>query len=137
MLEYLRITNEGTLPDINRLKPYKSVVVVETNISSDRQAEISRWLVGSGCLYMMAWGRECSSWDNSVDFANLEEFSYGEIPDDAFVMTTWHESEPLEEVFWFAKNSAFHPSIELDNTLILHLGENDKSEEFKNQFKNA
>lgn len=85
----------------------------------------------------MAWGRECSSWDDSVDFANLEEFSYGEIPDDAFVMTTWHESEPLEEVFWFAKNSAFHPSIELDNTLILHLGENDKGEEFKKQFKNA
>lgn len=137
MLKYLRITNEGTLPDINRLKPFKSVVVVETNISSDRQAEISRWLVGSGCLYMMAWGRECSSWDDSVDFANLEEFSYGEIPDDAFVMTTWHESEPLEEVFWFAKNSAFHPSIELDNTLILHLGENDKGEEFKKQFKNA
>jgi len=137
VLEYLRITNEVTLPDINRLKPFKSVVVVESNVSPDRQAEISKWLVGSGCLYMMAWGRECSSWDDSVDLANLEDFSYGEIPDDAFVMTTWHESEPLEEVFWFAKNSAFHPSIELDNTLILHLGENDKSKEFKEQFKNA
>ncbi len=137
MLEYLRITDEGALPDLSRLKPCKAVVIVETNVSTNRQAIVSKWLVSTGCLYMMAWGRECSSWDDSVDLANLEEFSYGEIPDEAFVMTTWHESEPLEEVFWFAKNVAFHTESELENTLILHIGESDKGEKFMKKYNIA
>lgn len=137
MLEYLRITNEGTLPDLSGLKPYKAVVVIETLVEPQRQTAISKWLVASGCLYMMAWGPECSSWDDSVDMANLEGFNFGEIPDESFVMTTWHDSEPLEEVFWFARYSAIHPVIELENTLILHVGETDKSDHFKKAFNNA
>ena len=34
-------------------------------------------------------------------------------------MTTWHENEPLQENFWFAKEAAHHPTVKLDNILVL------------------
>jgi hypothetical protein len=70
---------------------------------------------------MMAWGKDCSAWDSSVDEANLVRFDYGEIPEDDFVMTTWHADEPLEEAFWFSQFCAMHPSLELEKTYIVHI----------------
>lgn len=89
---------------------------------------VSERLVSAGCLYMMAWGDQCTSWDDSVDIANIELFNYKEIPEDQFVMTTWHEDEPVEEVFWFAQNCAFHPVVELNNTLILDISPVERGE---------
>jgi hypothetical protein len=77
---------------------------------------------------MMAWGPESSAWDDSVDAANLsalggEEAPCGkEIPDDDFVMTTWHDDEPLSETFWFSEHSAFHPTISINETIIVDVG---------------
>ena len=53
---------------------------------------------------------------------SIAAFNFGEIPERHFVMTTWHEHEPLEEVFWFAKNSAStaSSSVEIADTVILH-----------------
>jgi hypothetical protein len=70
---------------------------------------------------MMAWGEDCSSWDDSVDIANLKRFGYEDISENQFVMTTWHEDEPLEEVFWFSKNSSNHPTKLLKSDLLLHI----------------
>ena len=50
-----------------------------------------------------------------------EEFDYAEIPDDRLVMTTWHSEETIAEVFWFCKNCAFHPTVDISNDMILHL----------------
>ena len=100
--------------------------MIEESVTPEWQAQVSNWLVQSGCLFMMAWGKECSTWDNSVDFANLETFNFENIPDDKFVYTTWHEDEPLKEVFWFSKHSADHPEIEISSTLVLHISNQDK-----------
>lgn len=137
MVRYLRLQDSKDLPNLGELKPYKAVVVIEETVSRASQEAISKWLVDTGCLYMMAWGPDCGSWDTSVDEANIEKFGYGEIPEDAFVMTTWHEKEPLEEVFWFAKNSASHPTKELENTLLLHLAQADNAVELEQRFSNA
>jgi hypothetical protein len=137
MLKYYLLSNSENLPILTDLSPFKAVVVVDVIVATSRKKIISEWLVSSGCLYMMAWGLECSSWDDSVDMANIVAFEYGEIPDGSFVMTTWHESEPLEEVFWFAKNCAVHPTADLENTLIIHLSEVSKEEQFLEAFKNA
>ncbi len=79
---------------------------------------------------MMAWGAKCSSWDDSVDMANIEQFDFDNIPEDRFVMTTWHANEHLDEVFWFSKNNAFHPTVKLERTVLLHISENNKESEF-------
>lgn len=80
----------------------------------------------SGCLYFIAWGVACETWHDTMDWTVLEAFDFGEIPDDRFVMTTWHDKEPLSEALWFAGNAADHPDIDLANTLIVHVAREDK-----------
>lgn len=120
-LAYVHLVPGNPVPLLNATSPFRAVVVIEGTVTPEWQSAVSDWLVQSGCLYMMAWGRDCSSWDDSVDISNLEIFDYGKIPDDQFVMTTWHSDEPLSEVFWFAKNVAYHSTIELDSTVIIHI----------------
>lgn len=105
------------------------VVMVEAEVSAAWQSTVSHWIIDSGCLYMMAWGVECSSWDDAVDIANLERFDFGKIPEDHSVMTTWHTDEPLAEVFWFSKNDAFHPTVKLEHTVLLHISAESKERE--------
>ena len=137
MLKYVRVHGEGELPEIRHLKPFKVIVVIEEEVSDEWQARTSEWLVDSGCLYMMAWGRNCGSWDDSVDWTNLEQWKFGDIPDEANVITTWHESEPISEVFFFAKHAAIHPTVKIDNVLILHIGLIDKEADFESIFLDA
>ena len=134
MFRYVQLQDGKPLPDIGDLKPFKAIVVIEDHPSLEWQHRTSEWLVDSGCLYMMAWGDDCGSWDESVDWANLEIFDFGDIPDEEFVMTTWHENEPLQEVFWYAKEVAHHPTVKLDNILILHIGADDKHTKFEKLF---
>jgi len=119
-LVYLQLEPESTLPEIAN-QPTRMVVIVEANVSPGWQGLVSDWIVRSGCLYMMAWGIECSSWDDSVDWANIDKYGEAPIPDDGFVATTWHSDESLVEVFWFSKNCATHPFIELSRTMILDI----------------
>lgn len=134
---YLRLSPGDVPPKLNDFTPFRAVLIVEAEVESDWQASVSRWLVGSGCLYMMAWGKACGSWDTSVDLANLEQFDYGDIPEEDFIVTTWHENEPLEEVLWFAKTTAYHPTVELPNVLFLHIGANDRGDEISALFAAA
>ena len=97
------------LPDISNLNPFRAVVAIEETVTQEWQSEVSRWLVESGCLYLMAWGNNCSSWDTSVDIANLEAFDYEDIPEVNFVMTTWHEDEPLKRGILVLKTQRFPP----------------------------
>ena len=127
---YVRIAEGEPLPDITAHAPFRAVVVIDAPYSQDWQKEVSDWLVASGCLYMMAWGEDCSSWDDSVDYANLDAFSYGKIPDESFVMTTWHERQTLIDVFWEAQFAAEHGDVLLKSSVIVHIGAVDRREEF-------
>lgn len=133
-MDYLQLTSSSELPDISALRPFKAVVIVEDAVSSDRQAAISRWLVESGCLYVMAWGIDCGEWESSVELANFEAFDFDEIPDDCVVMTTWHEGESLKDVFWFSKHSAMHPCRQLQSILLLHLSPTGREQEMSNEY---
>jgi len=115
---YLHLPVGHTPPSLEGPRPFKAVLVIEQQVTSEWQSLVSDWLVQSGCLSMAAWGFDCSSWDDSVDYANLSAFNFGEIPEDAFVMTTWHADEPLREEpnvgdGWFAtllgRNALYMP----------------------------
>lgn len=97
-------------------------------MSDDWQDAVSEWIVESGCLYMMAWGRDCSSWDDSVDYANLRQIGSDELTDENHVMTTWHEDEPLSEVFFFNQMCAWHPTMDLPLVTILDINVDDRRE---------
>jgi len=118
--EYIHLLPEGPLPDLTG-SAFRAVVIAETEVTGEWRGRVSDWLVKSGCLYMMAWGRDCSLWDDSVDWSNLEQFDYGDIPADRFVMTTWHNGEPLEEMFWFCEHVARHPTVALNRIILVHV----------------
>jgi len=134
---YLRLAPEAPLPRLDDPSPYKAVVVVEADVAPRWRADVSRWLAETGCRFMMAWGRDCSIWHDSVDEANLEQFGCGEIPSEAFIMTTWHDKEPLSEVFWYAKYAASHSDLDLRNVLFLHIGAANRREEFERLYRDA
>ena len=136
-IQYIQLYTDSKLPDILELKPFRSVLIIEDLVAEEWQLKESDWLVASGCLYMMAWGKNCSSWDGSVDLASLKEFSNEEIPDDKLVMTTWHENEPLKDVYFFSKHSATHPEVKIDNTLLLHISRGNKEKDFLIDYERA
>lgn len=114
----------GRLPT-GRLKPapYKMVVIADAAVAPEWQSQVSAWIVKSGCRYMIAWGVDCSSWDDAVDMANIEAFDFGDIPDQHFIPTSWHADDPIEEVFGFCKYDAAHPVVELKQTVLLHIAD--------------
>lgn len=119
--QYLHLEPGATLPALVR-QPTRVVVVLDQSVEPEWQHRVARWLVEVGCLYMLAWGRGCSSWDDAVDLANLEAFEYTDIPEESHAMTTWHADESLDECMWFAKNCSKHPVVHLERTIILHIG---------------
>lgn len=136
-MEYVQLTKNTILPDLSKQGPFRCIVVIEESVPETRQKEVSDWLVESGCLYMMAWGIDCGSWDTSVDIANLEKYDFKEVPEESFVSTTWHDDEPLSEVFWYAKHCAFHSTVEIKNTVLLHISEIDKRSQYLSEYTNA
>lgn len=121
-LEYIHLPAGSELPQLSRT-PRRVMVLIEQDVERTWQDDVSSWIVELGGLYMMAWGRDCISWDDSVDHANLHRFGYGEIPEDSFISTTWHANEPLGQVFFYAHACAFHPTIELPLLTILDIRE--------------
>lgn len=98
---------------------------------------VCRWLVDEGCLYAMTWGTESSEWDTAFDIANIEKYDFGEIPEEGFVMTTWHDAEPLTETMWYAKHNAHHSSIELKSTLLVHVAPAPEKDRLLNAYAEA
>ncbi|WP_373928624.1 hypothetical protein QTN93_19210 [Sphingomonas aerolata] len=118
-------------------RPYRAVMIAKLDTSQSWRNDMASWLVQSGCLYFIAWGTDCEAWHDTVDWTVLEGFNFGDIPDDKFVMTTWHDKEPLAEALWFATtwhdkeplaealwfagHSASHPDVVLHETVIVHV----------------
>ena len=125
---YVRVSEGAALPPIDEYRPFRAVVVLDSDYSGKWQDEVSRWLVDAGCLYMMAWGPNCTRWDDSVDYAQIAKYPDG-APDPDFVMTTWHEDETLEEVFWFAGFCASDQYGLIKHSLIVHVGTVDRGAE--------
>lgn len=119
---YFHVPPGSQPPPIGESGPFKAVLVLEQSVADDWRDLVSEWLVRSGCLYMMAWGVECSSWDDSVDWANHTVTGVDDIPDDQFAMTTWHDNEPLADTFWFAGFAAHHPTVALEQIAIIDIG---------------
>src|SRR5512147_1894142 len=62
--EYLHLKPGAALPALWVPTPFRAVVIAETPVPPEWQAEVSEWLLRAGCLYVMAWGNNCSTWDD-------------------------------------------------------------------------
>jgi len=67
----------------------------------------------------------------------MKKFDFNEIPDEQFVMTTWHENELLNEIFWSAKNNSNHGAVNINNTLLLHISSHNRETEYLAQYSST
>ena len=65
-----------------------------TQTAAERD-KIAAELVSPGCRYAVCSGFEASKWDDAVDLAFLDTYTEFMPTDDSFVMTSWHDQEPL------------------------------------------
>ncbi|MGV9006813.1 MAG: DUF7684 family protein [Brevundimonas sp.] len=134
---YLHLPAGRAPPSMEGSGPFKAVLVLDQFVTAEWQTLVSDWLVRSGCLYMMAWGPGCGSWDDSVDYANLAAADFAEVPDDRHVLTTWHDDEPLSDTFWFAGQCAVHPTVPFKQTLIIDINADGREAELLAAYSEA
>jgi len=88
-------------------EPYIVVLAIHNNnVTNDWRNQCSDWIVKSKqCYWALAWGYECSIWDDALDYSYLEFCNYDLPEDDDYnFMTTWHENQTLEDVREFAES---------------------------------
>lgn len=128
MFKYLHLPADIPISVPMEMKKFKCLILIEREVSNDYRNEVSEALVAAGCLYALAWGLDCFIWDDSVDWAFLEHYDYGEYPEDKFVMTTWHDDETLEETVDFAKQCTKYSDVKLDDILVLDFTKHERSD---------
>jgi hypothetical protein len=134
VVEYIHLPAGADVPEI-AARPRRLLVIAEQAVATDWMDAVSDWIVKSGCLFMMAWGADCEAWHDSVDHAYLAHHDFGEVADEHFLMTTWHDDEPLNEVFWFAAACASHSTIELPVITLLHIAPEPRRGEILAQYE--
>lgn len=122
-LHYLHLVPDQSLPPVGEPILSRVVVIIEAPVSEAWQELVSDWIVAYGCRYMMAWGPNCSSWDDSADRAARMRNGLAEIPDDRFVLTTWHNDQSLEDALFYCEYNALfsYNDAELTHALMLHI----------------
>jgi hypothetical protein len=135
-LQYLHLSPDSALPELAGGKPFKAVIVAEADVLETVLWDVSRWLIASGCLYALAWGKDCAAWHEALDDAFLEATNYEDVPAERALISTWHEDDDLDEVFWFARHRAAH-AADLKQTLILHIADTPRREALEAQFRAA
>lgn len=137
ILTYLQLPPGSEAPKLDHLSPFLAILLAEEEADELWQAEISRWLVASGCRYVLAWGKDCEAWRDMVEDAALEAFDYEDVPEEHKLIATSHEDEEREEVFWFAKHRAVHPNHAFKATVILDISLHGRKDEIEQAYADA
>lgn len=135
-LRYLHLTPDQPLPALEGLSSFKAILVVEAVVEEMIMWETCRSLVASGCLVALTWGQQAESWREAVDDAFLEATDYEDLDEARSLLSTAHQDEDLDEVFWFAKHRAVH-AAELRDTLIVHIAGAARRDELEAQYRDA
>lgn len=130
-LSYLHLHPHEELPPLESSQPFLAVLVIDEVCEEMWRWEACRWLAATNCRFLLAWGKYCEDWAESAADAQLEAFDYEDIPPDRLLMTTSHEDEDLEEVFWFARHRARHPALQLAHTVIVQVGGHARKQELE------
>ena len=136
-VSYFHLPPGGPLEWATPASPFKCIILIESTVALPWQAELSDFLIASGCRYAMAWGRDCSLWDDSIDYASLLRHDFKEVSEVEHVMTTWHDDESMDEVFQFSAFDARHPVLELTETLIVDITDIERRDEILSRYRKA
>ena len=104
------------------LPPFRAAVVIEAIVSMTWRMAVCDWLAQADCRYLLAWGPDCSLWDDVMDESTVMRQISGELPEDHLIVTTWHDEDTLAEFLAHCKHHSDHPDLDLRRTLLLHIG---------------
>jgi hypothetical protein len=136
-MEYINLSENGELPEIGKLAPFKVVLAIEDPVDSTRRRQITRWLVEAGALYVMICGSDCDDWQEAIRRANLAQVSLERMQPQEFVMITTHPHERLRGIYRYARKHAKHTHVRLDNIVTVHLARRNREVEYKNLFNKS
>jgi hypothetical protein len=74
-------------------------------LRDDEILGVAEQMVRQHCGYVCTWGPDCERVHDVYDKALLlAEYGPNKLPssDRAFLMSTWHDKEPLDDALWFA-----------------------------------
>lgn len=134
--KYFHFHPDADLPVLEGLRAFKTILVADVEVQETTMWDISRWLIASGSLYVLVWGKDSEQWREAVEDAALEAVNYEDVAEQHRVLVTAHEDDDLEEVFWFARHRASHPA-DLQDTLILHIADTPRREELEDAYSDA
>ncbi len=106
-------------------RPFKAVAVIDGESNDQWRTSVCEWLANSGCVFFMAWGRDCKEWHDAMDDVSIERRALAKRN---YIVTTWHEDESLSEVFWFSKFCAFQENRPIYRTAIVHVSDSTAAE---------
>ena len=135
---YIHIEPDGVIPEFLQSEPFKAIVVLEAESSQAWQGTVSEKLVTAGCRYVMAWGEQCEVFHDIVDRTSIDRHDY-DVPAENFIMTTWHDNESLESVFWYSQFCAdfSYDEVELQRSLIIHISRIGRETEYLDLFAHS
>jgi hypothetical protein len=102
------------------------LVLVSDAVTVEEQAELSEQFVRSGCRYAVCFGPTSSSWDDSIDMVGEMDGVDGR--PSRFVMTTWHDHEPIEDTVRLFAEQAHFDDWSTDDYVVVLLGGTDADE---------
>jgi hypothetical protein len=128
MIDFVLRLQQNHIPPMISGKADSIVFVYDPQNQGDNatwQQELSRWIVKNRCRHMTAFGLKSTTWEDAVDWADIERNHEQFQPEDICV-TDFFDTEELEEAleFWFRNMRNDDRS---ERTIILDLSTNDPS----------
>ena len=77
---------------------------------------VAAGLLRAGASYFVCWGPDCERVHDIIDEVSSNPLGVFGIPDEACIMTTWHDSEPFDEALWFFLTTAWPDEHYFDST---------------------
>jgi hypothetical protein len=109
-------------------QPFVCVLLCHVaEVSDVDRARLCQQIVSSSCQYVICAGVDCSIWDETLDWAFTDMQTEDGDNQDQTLLTTWHEDEPLLDVFRFAFESDAVVPVASARYVVLSLAEQDNA----------
>jgi hypothetical protein len=98
---------------------YALLLVITSPLVSVRQRNrITSDIVSSRCQYALTFGHDCEVWHDVIDETCVGDGA-GE---ERFLMTTWHDDEPIEDVIDFLWWNTSYEEFESERLAVVIIG---------------
>jgi|GEM_PF-2229936 len=101
------------------------VVIASPSVSTKWRDQIISDIVNSSCRYALTFGHGCELWHDVFDETIVGD---GTEEPSRFIMTTWHDAEPIEDVVDFLCLNTSYDDFESERLAIVFVGADERLE---------